>query len=87
MLCYCQNLLQKVIHLNLGERFLLTVVIVISLIFIIIIMKQTLMHLESYDKTGKALFLQTLKLMMSEMKKRYQQVIYKYIILLVIVIY
>jgi hypothetical protein len=50
-------------------------------------MKQTLMHLESYDKTGKALFLQTLKLMMSEMKKRYQQVIYKYIILLVIVIY
>jgi hypothetical protein len=83
-----------VIHLNLGERFLLTVVIVISLrfviiiiIFIIIFMKQTLMHLESYDKTGKALFLQTLKLMMSEMKKRYQQVIYKYIILLVIVIY
>ena len=35
---------------------------------------QTVEHLESYDDSGKRLFLQTLKLMRKEMLKRYQNV-------------
>eukprot|EP01036_Dinobryon_divergens_P025762 gene25762-34343_t len=36
--------------------------------------RKTVLHLESYDNSGKRLFLQTLKLMRKEMLKRYQNV-------------
>jgi len=36
--------------------------------------RKTLQHLDSYDKPGQELFLQTLRIMMGEMKKRYQGV-------------
>eukprot|EP00597_Dinobryon_sp_UTEXLB2267_P002253 CAMPEP_0170067922 /NCGR_PEP_ID=MMETSP0019_2-20121128/7074_1 /TAXON_ID=98059 /ORGANISM="Dinobryon sp., Strain UTEXLB2267" /LENGTH=85 /DNA_ID=CAMNT_0010275405 /DNA_START=580 /DNA_END=833 /DNA_ORIENTATION=+ len=36
--------------------------------------RKTILHLESYDNTGKLLFLQTLKLLRKEMLKRYQNV-------------
>ena len=35
---------------------------------------QTIMHLDTYDNMGKELFLQTLRIMMGELQKRYQQV-------------
>lgn len=35
---------------------------------------QTAMHLDSYDSVGQSLFLQTLRIMRSEMKKRYQNI-------------
>ena len=36
--------------------------------------RKTILHLEGYDTTGQQLFLQTLRIMLGEMKKRYQAV-------------
>lgn len=34
------------------------------------------MHLDMYDNVGKELFLQTLRIMLGELEKRYQQVLW-----------
>lgn len=39
-------------------------------------MMQTMEHLQMYDAAGCELFLQTLRLMRLEMKKRYKQVVF-----------